>query len=99
MENLLALDQRPRKEGRPRREDSRKEGQINGEVVAKLHLVEKHIRKNRLQVFASVGSTYSLLLFMLGLAWCRRRLRCCSCLRVLPAQAAWCQLSDSLVRG
>lgn len=28
----------------------RKQAEMNGEVVAKLHLVEKHIRKNKLQV-------------------------------------------------
>ena len=30
----------------------KKRADMNGEVVAKLHMVEKHIRKNKLQVCA-----------------------------------------------
>ena len=32
----------------------KKRADMNGEVVAKLHLVEKHIRKNKLQVRTSL---------------------------------------------
>lgn len=38
----------------------RKQADMNGEVVAKLHLVEKHIRKNKLQVRQAVHRCHLL---------------------------------------
>ena len=63
VDNLLALDSQPRKEG-----------DMSGEVTAKLHLVEKHIRKNKLQVGCMLLPRSPECQFCCGQAWLSMRL-------------------------